>query len=62
LRASAIDHLSFSVSDRAALDQMRAGLLARGVEIGNVFEEAASYNARIRDPDGLVLELSAPKR
>ena len=62
LHATAIDHLSFAVSDRATLDQMRADLLARGVEIGEVFEEATSYNARIRDPDGLVLELSAPKR
>jgi glyoxylase I family protein len=62
LRATAIDHLSFAVSNRAALDEMRADLLARGVEIGEVFEEATSYNARIRDPDGLVLELSAPKR
>ena len=62
LHATAIDHLSFSVNDRATLDQMRAELLARGVEIGEVFEEATSYNARIRDPDGLVLELTAPKR
>ena len=62
LQATAIDHLSFSVSDRATLDQMRADLLARGVEIGDICEEATTYNARIRDPDGLVLELSAPKR
>lgn len=62
LRATAIDHVSFSVSDRATLDEMRADLLERGIDIGDVFEEAVSYNARIRDPDGLVLELSAPKR
>lgn len=62
LQATAIDHLSFAVSDRATLDQMRADLLACGVEIGEVFEEATSYNARIRDPDGLALELSSPKR
>ena len=62
LHATAIDHLSFSVADRATLDQMRADLLALGVSIGDVFEEVASYNARIVDPDGLILELSAPKR
>ncbi|MEO8693989.1 MAG: VOC family protein [Acidimicrobiales bacterium] len=62
LQATAIDHLSFSVSDRAALDQMRADLLSRGIAVGEVFEEAVSYNARVIDPDGLVLELSAPKR
>lgn len=62
LHATAIDHLSFAVADRATLDQMRDDLLARGIDVGAVFEEAISYNARIHDPDGLVLELSAPKR
>ena len=62
LHTTAIDHLSFSVADRATLDRMHADLTAGGIDIGDVFEEAVSYNARIRDPDGLVLELSAPKR
>ena len=62
LHATAIDHLSFSVSDRDTLDQMRADLLARDVAVGDVFDEATTYNVRIHDPDGLVLELSAPKR
>ena len=62
LRATAIDHLSFAVADRATLDKMRAALLERGIGVGEIFEEAASYNARLHDPDGLVLELSAPKR
>ena len=61
LDATAIDHLSFSVSDRATLDQMRTDLLARGIEVGDVFQEAVSYNVRIHDPDGLVIELSARK-
>jgi catechol 2,3-dioxygenase-like lactoylglutathione lyase family enzyme len=61
LGAEAIEHLSFAVADRAALDAMRADLLAHGVDVGEVFEEAVSYNARLRDPDGLVLELTAPK-
>ena len=61
LRATTIDHLSFAVTDRAALDEMRTSLLDKGIAVGDVFEEAVSYNARIHDPDGLVLELSAPK-
>jgi catechol 2,3-dioxygenase-like lactoylglutathione lyase family enzyme len=61
LGSTAVEHLSFAVADRAELDAMRTELLARGIEVGEVFEEAVSYNARLRDPDGLVLELSAPK-
>jgi hypothetical protein len=41
---------------------MRAELCASGVDVGDVFEEAMSYNVRMVDPDGLVLELSAPRR
>ncbi len=62
LSSTAIDHLSFAVADRATLDRVRTELLGRGVEIGAVFEEAVSYNLRVRDPDGLMLELTAPKR
>jgi glyoxylase I family protein len=61
LGAEAIDHLSFAVADRSALDELRGDLVARGIDVGEVFEEAISYNARLRDPDGLVLELTAPK-
>jgi catechol 2,3-dioxygenase-like lactoylglutathione lyase family enzyme len=62
LRATAIDHLSFAVADRASLETMRAELCAGGIEVGEVFEEAVSYNVRMVDPDGLVLELTAPRR
>ena len=62
LHTTGIDHLSFAVADRDTLDRMRADLSARGIVVGDVFEEVVSYNARIHDPDGLVLELSAPKR
>ena len=61
LSSTAIDHLSFAVADSAALHGVRAELEARGVDVGDVFEEATSYNVRLRDPDGLVLELTAPK-
>jgi glyoxylase I family protein len=62
LGATAIDHLSFSVADRQTLDRMRAELTASGIEVSAVLEEVLSYNVQIVDPNGLVLELSAPKR
>jgi catechol 2,3-dioxygenase-like lactoylglutathione lyase family enzyme len=62
LGATAIDHLSFSVAGRATLEQMRADLSTGGIDVGEVFEEAQSYNVRVTDPDGLVLELSARKQ
>jgi glyoxylase I family protein len=61
LGAGSIEHLSFAVSDRGSLDSMRVELLSRGIDVSEVFEEAVSYNVRLRDPDGLVLELTAPK-
>ena len=57
-----IDHLAFAVPDRATLEHLRDALLAGGVEVGEVFDEAASANVRITGPDGLVLELTAPRR
>jgi len=57
-----IDHLSFAVADRPTLDAMRKAVLAQGVSVGDVFEEATSFNTRFADPDGLVIELTAPKR
>jgi glyoxylase I family protein len=56
-----LDHLSFAVADRATLDRMRADLSARGVDVGQVFDEGRSLNVRITDPDGMVLELTAPR-
>ncbi len=61
LGSTAIEHLSFAVADRSTLVEMRDALALRGIDIGHLFEEAVSYNVRLRDPDGLVLELSAPK-
>jgi catechol 2,3-dioxygenase-like lactoylglutathione lyase family enzyme len=62
LDATAIDHLSFSVADRGSLERMRSELCARDIEVSAILEEALSYNVQIVDPNGLVLELSAPKR
>jgi catechol 2,3-dioxygenase-like lactoylglutathione lyase family enzyme len=62
LGVTAIDHLSFSVDDLQTLARMRAELTASGIEVSAVLEEVLSYNVQIVDPNGLVLELSAPKR
>jgi catechol 2,3-dioxygenase-like lactoylglutathione lyase family enzyme len=59
---SPLDHVAFGVRDRAALDEMRSALSAGGIDVGEVFEEAASYNVRLTDPDGLMVELTAPRR
>lgn len=61
LASSAVDHLSFALADRGALESWRDGLVASGIEVGEIFDEAVSHNVRLRDPDGLVLELTAPR-
>jgi hypothetical protein len=61
LGAGSIEHLSFAVTDRATLDAMRDELVSLHVDVSEVFEEAVSYNVRLRDPDGLIIELTAPK-
>lgn len=58
---SPIDHLSFAVEDRATLERLRATLVAQGIDTGELFDEQTSHNLRLMDPDGLVLELTAPK-
>lgn len=62
LASSALDHLSFAVADRDALERHCAALRAAGIDVGDIFDEAVSHNARLRDPDGLVVELTAPRR
>lgn len=57
-----IDHLAFAVADLGTLERLRGELADGGFAPGDIFEEAVSYNLRLTDPDGLVLELSAPKR
>jgi glyoxylase I family protein len=59
--AGSIEHLSFAVPGRESLLHQREALVAAGVEVGEVFEEAASWNLRLADPDGLAIELTAPK-
>jgi glyoxylase I family protein len=61
LAGGTVDHLSFAVADLAALEAERVRLLAAGIDAGAVFDEAVSHNLRLVDPDGLVVELTAPR-
>lgn len=56
-----VEHLSFAVTDLVALERLRADLAAEGFAVGEIFEEAVSHNVRLTDPDGLTVELTAPK-
>jgi len=59
---SGVDHLSFAVADVATLEVLRAELSGAGFTVGEIFEEAVSHNVRLSDPDGLIVEITAPKR
>jgi glyoxylase I family protein len=59
--ARMIDHVSFAVEDRTDLERHRDEIVAAGIEAGEMIEEAASWNVRFRDPDGLLVELTAAK-
>lgn len=56
-----LDHLSFGVADRAALDDAVALLDARGVAHDGVKDIGSMFILEFRDPDENALELSAPK-
>jgi glyoxylase I family protein len=57
-----LDHLSFNVSDRSALDAAKKLFDERGVAYGEVRELPAFGIAVLpfRDPDNIQLEISAP--
>ena len=60
-QSAMIEHLSFAVAGRDDLEAHRAAAAEAGLDVGDVFEEAVSWNVRLRDPDGLVVELTAAK-
>ncbi len=62
IRAGAVEHLSFAVADLATLETRRAELEAAGVDVDPIHDEAASHNVRMHSPDGLVVELTTPRR
>lgn len=55
-----LDHVSFGVADRAALDAVAAKLDDLGVAHGPVKDIGQGFVLEFRDPDGVALELMAP--
>ena len=56
-----LDHVSFAVDSRADLDTAATMLDERGVAHGGVKDIGAGFVLEFRDPDGIALELFAPK-
>lgn len=59
-----LDHLSFSVSDRAELERAERLLDERGVPHGAITDLGEGFGIYIlvfRDPDNIQLELTAPR-
>ncbi|MBC8090451.1 MAG: VOC family protein [Pseudonocardia sp.] len=55
-----LDHVSFTVADRAAIDAAAAELDKLGVTHEGVKDIGAGYILEFRDPDNIALELNAP--
>lgn len=56
-----LDHLSFAVADRAALDRAIAVLEGMGVRHEEIKDIEVGWILEFRDPDNIALELFAPK-
>ena len=56
-----LDHLSFAVADRAALDAAHDALEAAGITHGSVTAMPGGAFLSFDDPDGIHLELTAPE-
>jgi glyoxylase I family protein len=57
-----LDHLSFTASDREALDALAAKLISAGVDTKGVecFESTGNWYVAFRDPDNIQLEYWLP--
>ena len=52
-----IDHIGFQAKDRAAFDEIRRRLMARGATDGFVTDFGPAHSCFFRDPDGLECEV-----
>ena len=57
-----LDHLSFTVPDRGELEAAVEVLDALGAAHGEVKDIGSMHLLEFRDPDGIALELAAPKQ
>ena len=55
-----LDHVSFALGSRAAIEEAAARLDTLGIEHGGVKDLGASLILEFRDPDNISLELFAP--
>jgi catechol 2,3-dioxygenase-like lactoylglutathione lyase family enzyme len=55
-----LDHVSFGVEDRAALEQWATRLDELGVEHGPIKDASYGSGLSFRDPDGIALEFFCP--
>jgi len=55
-RRVGLDHVSFAVSDRAALDAWRTRLDELGIEHDALDDQGFAVALNLRDPDGIALE------
>ena len=55
-----LDHLSFKVASKAALEDAVVLLAERSVETPGIKEIPGAWILEFRDPDGIALELTAP--
>jgi glyoxylase I family protein len=61
-RRPGLDHVSFGVADRAALEEWVAHLDALGIPHSPIQDDHTPPSVTFSDPDGIALELSYPKR
>ncbi len=61
-RRPGLDHVSFGVADRAALEEWVAHLDALGIEHSPIQDNQQPRGVTFNDPDGIALELTYPKR
>lgn len=60
--STGLDHLSFTVADRAALESAAAAMTEAGIEHGEVIDltDAGVAILSFQDPDDINVELTAP--
>jgi len=61
-RRPGLDHVSFGVGDRAALEDWVKHLDALGISHSPIQDDHMPPSVTFKDPDGIALELSCPKR
>ena len=59
--SATVDHLAFAVPDGSVLQSWAEHLTEIGVDHGGVVSENGNPSLQLRDPDGIAIELVAPR-